>query len=84
MIGSNRVFSAQALAWRGNDLHLGRGGKLVSIVSDAKYPGIWRVQYPDGRLTDMVNRTRVKDAALSIARAILKGEETPSDQALVA
>jgi hypothetical protein len=63
MMGSNRIFSAQALAWRGNDLHLRQGRKLVSIVPDEKYPGMWRVRYPDGRLTDMVNRTRAKEAA---------------------
>jgi hypothetical protein len=44
------------------------------IVPDEKYPAVmWRVRLPDGRLTDMVNRTRAKDAAISIALSILNG-----------
>ena len=32
---------------------------------------MWRVRFPDGRLSDMVNDTRARDAAASIALAIL-------------
>jgi hypothetical protein len=28
---------------------------------------MWRIEYPNGRLTDMVNRARAKDAALVLA-----------------
>ena len=31
-------------------------------VPDAIYPGMWRVQWPDGRLSDMVNLSRANDA----------------------
>ena len=31
-------------------------------VPDAARPGMWRVQWPDGRLSDMTNLTRAKDA----------------------
>jgi hypothetical protein len=81
-MGRNR--GTRDLVWRGQNLHLGQGRKLLSIIPDEKYSGMWRVCYPDGHLTDMVNRTRAKDAAQLIALAILKGEETPSDQALAA
>jgi hypothetical protein len=32
------------------------------LIPDTTYPGMWRVQWPDGRLSDMVNLTRAKDA----------------------
>ena len=32
------------------------------VVPDATYPGMYRVRWPDGRLSDMANLTRVKDA----------------------
>jgi hypothetical protein len=32
------------------------------VVADAKWSGMWRVQWPDGTLSDMVNLTRAKDA----------------------
>ena len=31
-------------------------------------PGMYRVRLPDGELSDMVNLTRAKDAALALAR----------------
>ncbi len=34
-----------------------------SVVPDAVYPGMWRVQWPDDRLSDMANLARAKDAA---------------------
>src|SRR6516225_2963495 len=42
----------------------GRKG-VASVVLDGKYPSMWRVQRPDGSLTDMVNLTRAKDAAMA-------------------
>jgi hypothetical protein len=50
--------------WRGNDLHLGRR-VIARIVADPVWPKMWRVKVGD-RLTDMVNRTRARDAALSL------------------
>ena len=32
------------------------------VVPDAARPGMWRVRWPDGRLSDMTNLTRAKDA----------------------
>jgi hypothetical protein len=44
--------------------------KTAEIVADDKYPGMWRVRYPDGRLSDMLNRTRARGA-----RTPAQGEE---------
>jgi hypothetical protein len=32
------------------------------VLPDATHTGMWRVQWPDGRLSDMTNLTRAKDA----------------------
>jgi hypothetical protein len=65
---SNRHLRRDAV-WRGNDLLIGR--RLVaSIVPDATWPGMWRVKIGD-RLTDMLNRSRARDAALSLAEGDL-------------
>ena len=32
------------------------------VVPDAVHPGMWRVRWPDGRLSDITNLTRAKDA----------------------
>jgi hypothetical protein len=49
------------------------GGKPASekagvLVKDPDWPNMWRVRLPNGQLTDMVNLTRAKDAAKSLAR----------------
>ena len=59
--------------WRntgeGVALHLGTR-PLVMVVADGRYPGMYRVRTPDGALSDMVNLTRAKDAALALARRV--------------
>jgi hypothetical protein len=50
--------------WKGNDLYYGPR-KILRIVRDQKYPNMWRIEFPDGKLSDMVNRTRAKDAAMA-------------------
>jgi hypothetical protein len=56
----------------GYALSHGRRRAMLHVVPDAKYPGIlWRVRHPDGRLSDMVNLSRAKDAARAIALAAL-------------
>jgi hypothetical protein len=55
----------------------------IQIVPEAKYPGVmWRVRYPDGTLSDMVNRTRAKDAARSILLGILNNRERLAEEGL--
>jgi hypothetical protein len=53
-------------AWKGDRLLLNGRLSGFSVVVDDRYPTMWRVRYPDGSLSDMVNRTRAKDAALSL------------------
>jgi hypothetical protein len=36
--------------------------KLPRVVPDSTYPGMYRVRWPDGSLSDMVNLTRGRDA----------------------
>jgi hypothetical protein len=37
---------------------------LVCIVPDAIYHGMWRMLWPDGRVSDLANLSRIKEAAL--------------------
>jgi hypothetical protein len=74
-----RTYNSHALSWRGNDLRCA-GKTIAGITPDQTYAGMWRVVRPDGRLSDMVNKTRAKDAATAIALSILNwgGKETAS------
>jgi hypothetical protein len=70
------------LTWRGDRLALkagGRAGPAVEIVPDSTYPGMWRIKTPDGSLSDMLNRTRARDAARSILLGILRQRLAPSE-----
>ncbi len=40
----------------------------VTVVPDAEWPDMWRIRHDDGRLSDMVNLSRAKDAAITWAR----------------
>jgi hypothetical protein len=77
-----RVYGQQDFLWRGDALCLGNR-EIVHIVRDEKYPQVWRVKMPDGRLSDLCNRTRIKDAALSLASVVAnqKAKETSADAA---
>jgi hypothetical protein len=45
-------------------LHYGSAPRpLATIVPDAQWPGMWRIEWPDGSLSDMANLSRAKDAA---------------------
>ena len=59
------------LRWDGLNLRLKTGRLLAVVEPDAKYPGMYRVRTKDGHLTDMVNLSRAKDAARSLAMASL-------------
>jgi hypothetical protein len=49
-------------------LYIGRDFTGITICKDATWPGMWRVRSTDRQLSDMVNLTRAKDAAISRAR----------------
>ena len=70
--------NSQRLTWVGDELVYGRK-TLLRIERDGVYPEMWRVRLPDGSLTDMVNRTRAKDAAVSIALHLLNMSESLSE-----
>ena len=52
--------------WRGDKLMLAGRNTGARIIPDAKWPGMWRVEYPPGVVSDMANLTRCKDAAIHI------------------
>jgi hypothetical protein len=54
------------MQWKDERLYLGTRSSNYSIVPDEYYPQMWRVRRPNGSLSDMVNRTRAKDAAVTI------------------
>jgi len=67
-VNLSRPVMACDAAGRPIGLHYGRGRRpLLCIVPDARHPGMWRVLSPNGELSDIVNLTRAKDAALAIA-----------------
>jgi hypothetical protein len=65
------VFASSDLTWRGDKLCLS-GKALVVVVPDENYSGMWRIQ-TGTKLSDMVNRSRARDAARSVAVALLNG-----------
>ena len=77
MTKANRNWSPVrwGLQWRrdGSRYTLHQGGRkaVVSVEPDVRWPAMYRVRKPDGTLTDMVNLTRAKDAAMSIAAEYL-------------
>jgi hypothetical protein len=63
-----KLLGPNDLIWSYNKLcRYGSHRALIQIERDSKYPDMWRVVRPDGSLTDMVNLTRAKDAAMSLA-----------------
>jgi len=68
------------LDWKGDDLYLARR-KLISVVRDENYSNMWRVLPPAGRGSDMVNRSRAKDAAMGHARRMVDAAPNRSEAA---
>ncbi len=66
-------YRASDLHWVGNDLCcFGSTRALASIVQDDRYPSMWRARIGNsGKLSDMVNKLRAKDAAVAGALAVL-------------
>jgi hypothetical protein len=51
-----------------------QSGRVVAmVVPDQCFPSMFRIEFPDGFISDMLNLTRAKDAALSLADATLDG-----------
>jgi hypothetical protein len=52
------------------------------LMPDAAQPGMWRVRWQDGRLSDMTNLTRAKDAVACFVETEerrQRGRHSPSD-----
>jgi hypothetical protein len=47
------------------------GRLLATVKPDPDWPGMWRVHMPDGHVSDMVNLSRAKDAASTLALVAL-------------
>jgi hypothetical protein len=72
--------SARELAtWKGDRLYLSNRLSGYSIVPDERYPSMWRVRHPDGSLSDMINRTRAKDAAMAMLDRDLRHAHSPTE-----
>jgi hypothetical protein len=52
---------------------------LAIVEPDGKYDSLYRIRYPDGHLSDMVNLTRAKDAACWFA---LRSLNSPPQETL--
>jgi hypothetical protein len=80
------IVGRDRLTWRKEGVRLllfhGADENPLAIVEpDATYPFLYRIRYPGGHLSDMVNLTRAKDAACSFALRSLNSlpQETPSE-----
>ena len=60
-------FGSNELIWDGLQLRLRTiGGPVMATVeADTNWPGMWRVRF-GGKLSDMANISRAKDAAISL------------------
>jgi hypothetical protein len=71
------IYGRERLRWDDSTLRLdGKGRALVQIVPDGRYPDMWRVKHPAGCLSEMANRTRARDAAISHALMILNSHNS--------
>jgi hypothetical protein len=62
-----RIFARRELYWQGDRLfRWGSDALLAEVVPDDRWPGMWRVRM-DGRLSDMANLSRARDAAMAAA-----------------
>jgi hypothetical protein len=57
--------------WKGKVFFLS-GKSVAEIVLDEEWPNMWRVKIPGRPLSDMVNLTRAKDAAVRLVQADLR------------
>src|SRR5262245_47175515 len=81
------VFGRRDLTWRrerDGTLVLCRTGSMIilaQIVADCVYPSMWQVKMASGKLSDMTNLVRAKDAAMSTALSILNREQKAQETA---
>jgi hypothetical protein len=69
------------LVWhktKGGQVLLAHGRTVASIEPDTKYPTMWRVRMPDGRLSDMARLEWAKEGAIETVLAELSRRKTAS------
>jgi hypothetical protein len=47
-------------------LHCGNARAPVAVISDDRHPGMYRLRWSDGTLSDFVNFTRARDSTVAI------------------
>jgi len=47
--------------YKNNQLFHNSKNTGYSVVSDEKYPTMWRIRFPDGEVSDMANYTRTRN-----------------------
>jgi hypothetical protein len=62
--------------WDGDKLMQGKRPMLIEVLPDDQWPGVYRVHY-QGKISDMVNLTRAKDAAVAMVAASLNALQKP-------
>jgi hypothetical protein len=68
------IYGRERLRWDNSALRLdGKGKALLQIVADGRYADMWRIKLPAGGVSEMANRTRARDAVMSLALMILNG-----------
>ena len=74
-------YDSKDLVWTGEHLrlHSARGRTLATLELDETWPSMWRIRLPNRRLSDMTNRTRAKDAAMSLVLADLNWRVAPAE-----
>jgi len=75
-----RIYGHQDLRWEGHRLRLLSGRLLATVEPDNQWAGVYRVRFRDGRLTDLVNLTRARDAAVTLALASLNSARGKIDR----
>ena len=69
--------AAQTLAyWDGDKLMQGKRPMPIEVLPEDQWPGMCRVHY-QGKISDMVNLTRAKDAAVAMVAASLNALQKP-------
>jgi hypothetical protein len=73
----------QQAVWKGNRLYLGNrlSGYRIVLAAYTREAEMWRVRRPDDSLSDMVNRTRAKDAAVVMLDRFLSSSPRVSGEA---
>jgi hypothetical protein len=62
--------------WNNDKLMQGKRHMPIEVLPDDQWPGLYRVYY-QGKVSDMVNLTRAKDAAVAMVAASFNALQKP-------